>query len=296
MEFGRVAEISGIDLSLPEDDPSNEEILPGKPVDDFRLWLGLPAWGDPKLAKDFYPQKTPATQYLKLYSKVFSTVELNTSHYRIPTPEQVTKWKENTPEDFVFIPKFPQTISHERNFTGEDLRMFQDSMGYFEKKLGPSFIQFPPSFRFHHFQSISRLLEAKEKTVPWAMELRSEDTYDNRQIKKSIADFLRSHDITSVITDVPGRRDVCHSTLTTDSVIVRFMGHFLHETDFARIDEWILRIHHWKNLGIKKVFFFVHQNEESLAPELANYFSQKWQHQPLASIKHESRAPQLSLF
>jgi uncharacterized protein YecE (DUF72 family) len=63
--------------------------------------------------------------------------------------------------------------------------------------------------------------------------------------------------------------------LTTPDAFIRFVGNDLHPTDYTRIDEWVNRIHEWKNAGIRSVYFFMHQNEEVHSPEAARYLIQQ---------------------
>ena len=38
------------------------------------------------------------------------------------------------------------------------------------------------------------------------------------------------------------------------------------------IDEWVQRIKQWMDLGLEKLYFFMHQHEELHSPELIRYF------------------------
>jgi hypothetical protein len=55
---------------------------------------------------------------------------------------------------------------------------------------------------------------------------------------------------------------------------VRWVG-ANHPSDYARLDEWVRRITEWKKLGLKKLYFFVHQNMEKESPLLSAYFIEK---------------------
>jgi uncharacterized protein YecE (DUF72 family) len=59
--------------------------------------------------------------------------------------------------------------------------------------------------------------------------------------------------------------------LTVPKTFVRFVGNNLHATDYTRIDEWVLRIKHWLDNGLKELYFFMHQHDEKDSPELCNY-------------------------
>jgi uncharacterized protein YecE (DUF72 family) len=70
-----------------------------------RAQVGTSGWSYPSWKPGFYPEGTDAREFLRFYAERFSTVELNTTGYRIPAPEQFRKWAEQTPEGFRFAPK-----------------------------------------------------------------------------------------------------------------------------------------------------------------------------------------------
>jgi uncharacterized protein YecE (DUF72 family) len=60
--------------------------------------------------------------------------------------------------------------------------------------------------------------------------------------------------------------------LSTPQCFIRFVGNALHKTDYTRIDEWVMRIKSWMDMGLEKCYFFMHQHEELHSPELIRYF------------------------
>src|SRR6266511_4549144 len=67
--------------------------------------VGTSGWSYPAWKPGFYPAGTDARDFLRFYSEHFSTVELNTTGYRLPAEEQFRKWAEQTPPGFQFAPK-----------------------------------------------------------------------------------------------------------------------------------------------------------------------------------------------
>ncbi|MEL7222313.1 MAG: DUF72 domain-containing protein, partial [Bacteroidota bacterium] len=53
---------------------------------------------------------------------------------------------------------------------------------------------------------------------------------------------------------------------------IRFVGNGLHPSDHTRIDEWCVRLNEWRKAGLEKVFFFPHEPDNILAPDLTQYF------------------------
>jgi uncharacterized protein YecE (DUF72 family) len=81
--------------------------------------------------------------------------------------------------------------------------------------------------------------------------------------------------MSTVITDVAGRRDVLHMRLSNRTAFIRFVANDLHPTDFPRIDEWTVLLKKWMEEGLKEIYFFIHTPDKSLCPELANRFLEK---------------------
>jgi uncharacterized protein YecE (DUF72 family) len=69
--------------------------------------VGTSGWAYPSWKPDFYPPGTDSSQFLSFYGTRFSTVELNTTGYRLPAEEQFRRWAEQVPEGFTFAPKLP---------------------------------------------------------------------------------------------------------------------------------------------------------------------------------------------
>ena len=68
-----------------------------------RIRVGTCSWADESLSKWWYPKGIrTAEERLRHYAEHFDTVELDSSYYRLPEPEQVAKWTERTPEGFLF--------------------------------------------------------------------------------------------------------------------------------------------------------------------------------------------------
>ena len=69
------------------------------------MHVGTSGWSYPSWKPGFYPPGTDSKEFLRFYAGRFSTVELNTTGYRIPAEEQFVRWAEQTPTGFTFAPK-----------------------------------------------------------------------------------------------------------------------------------------------------------------------------------------------
>jgi hypothetical protein len=63
--------------------------------------------------------------------------------------------------------------------------------------------------------------------------------------------------------------------LTTPRVLIRFVATGDEETDHKRLDDWAQRIKEWKSKGLLSAGFFVTGFDETMTPQLCEYFSSK---------------------
>lgn len=276
MDFGKLSNIDSVDFNLPPDVKetgiilaNNSAHVPAKPA----IYIGCPIWVSKEWLGKIYPAAAKDKDYLYHYTRQFNTIELNTTHYRIPDWETIERWKKTAPEGFTYCPKFPQVISHERQLIdAEDLTAtFCESIARLEDKLGVPFLQLPPYFTPGQADALAAFIDTFPKQIPLSIEFRHPDWFKpSAEVTQTFA-MLEKHKISTVITDVAGRRDVLHQRLTTPTAIIRFVGHNLHPTDFTRIDEWVKRLITWISQGIHSIYFFIHEPDNIVSPELVAY-------------------------
>src|SRR5687767_8017378 len=64
--------------------------------------VGTCSWADEALTKHWYPKRVrSAEERLRFYAEHFSTVEVDSTYYRLPDEAMVTRWAERTPDGFV---------------------------------------------------------------------------------------------------------------------------------------------------------------------------------------------------
>jgi uncharacterized protein YecE (DUF72 family) len=63
--------------------------------------IGTCSWADEALSKHWYPPGTPPRDRLPYYAERFSTVEVDSTYYRVPDEKMVRGWAERTPNGFV---------------------------------------------------------------------------------------------------------------------------------------------------------------------------------------------------
>jgi len=271
MKFGQVPDPSGIDFSIPETPEITLDLLNhyknGQPLEVF---VGCAKWNKTDL-KGFYPKGVK--DELVYYSGQFNSIELNATFYNSPTPQQVLTWKEKTPPGFKFFPKLPQTISHFGRLlnTEEKVRDFTDATVLFEEKLGMAFLQMHDNYKPKDFKRLESFLHSFPKGYPLALEVRNEEWFSNPEVSKNLYGLLEETGVTNVLVDTAGRRDMMHMRLTTPVAFVRYVG-ANHPSDYTRLEDWIATLKKWKEAGLQKLYFFIHQNVELESPLLAAHF------------------------
>jgi uncharacterized protein YecE (DUF72 family) len=279
MDFGKLNNIENVDFTLPPDNPKTAQILRGLPARTHppHVYIGATGWGMKEWVGTYYPKGTKATDYLQAYGKQFNSIELNTTHYRIPSSTDIQKWKNDTPSDFRFAPKLLQSISHERNLglSNNLTQQFCDALEGLEEKLGVCFMQLPPYFGTQNMPVLERFLKQFPKHIPLAIEVRQEEIFNNKKNTLDYLDILHLNNIFTVITDVAGRRDVLHQGVTGKKAVIRFVGNDLHPSDYTRIDAWVLKLKEWFDLGLHEVYFFIHEPNNMNVPTLSEYLATK---------------------
>lgn len=274
MDFGKLDSVDHVDFSLQPDPPQNGTVLSVLPRNSKKsIYIGATGYNMRPWVGHWYPPGTKEKDFLRAYGLQFNTIEHNTTHYRIPDEATVARWYEETPDDFRFCPKIPQTISHARDLglSGGQTALFCSVISGLQEKLGCCFLQLPPYFNTQHLNVLGRFLDVFPREIPLAVEVRHESFFQPAMASEDYFQLLGDHHAATVITDVSGRRDVCHMRLTTGKVLVRFVGNALHPSDYQRIEEWAARIESWMDEGLQEVYFFTHEPDNMLAPELARY-------------------------
>lgn len=275
MEFGKLQNVDDVNWALPQEDSKSVDFLHNlKSTGPARFYVGSPTWGGSKeWVGTIYPPGAKKDDYLSYYCQSYSCIELNTSYYRIPSPEQTHKWIDQVGDEFLFCPKMPKDVSHTKNGLADKslLGVWFEFLQNLGPHVGPSFLQLPPHFDYSSKQALFHFLKQWPAEFQLSLEFRHSSWFQNRQILPALADYLRTRNIGLVITDVAGRRDVLHTTLCADFTLIRFIGNDLHPSDHARMVEWAARLKAWSDAGLKRIFFFIHEPDDIKTPQMTQF-------------------------
>jgi uncharacterized protein YecE (DUF72 family) len=115
----------------------------------MRVRVGTSGFQYPEWRGTFYPEKMATKAMFGFYAERFSTVEINYTFRRMPTPKIVTGWLNQAPPGFTYTLKAPQKITHIRRLKDAeaDLALFVESARLLEAHLGTLLFQLPPQFK-----------------------------------------------------------------------------------------------------------------------------------------------------
>ncbi len=240
------------------------------------LRTGCLSWTYPDCVGSFYPDGTKSADFLRLYSKVFDIVEVDSTFYRAPSSSMVKQWRERTPDSFLFSVKIPKKITHEARLKNieKELDYFQRTIRILGPKLACVIAQLPPSIKYDSgFDSLKEFLNSVDSKIRFALEFRHESWLRNETY-----DLLKDNK-TCFVWSVSEHVENLPPEMTTDFPYLRFMGEFREFTKFDRIqkDRTEVLKKWWKILepalsSVPKAFVLVSNHFSGFAPAAVNQF------------------------
>ena len=116
-----------------------------------QIRVGIGGWVFPPWRGSFYPPGLPQSQELDHASRHLTAIEINGTFYNSGRADSFRKWRDGTPNGFVFSLKGPRFVTHRNELAtaGPSLELFF-SRGVLElgDKLGPVLWQFAPFKQF----------------------------------------------------------------------------------------------------------------------------------------------------
>ncbi len=164
-----------------------------------KVWVGCSGYVYKHWRGLFYPDKLPARQWLSYYAQFFPTVELNNTHYMMPTASTFEGWRENSPEGFLFAIKASRFITHMKKLKDpqEPLARLFERARLLGPKLGPVLYQLPPRWHFNAGR-LETFLDALPKDAQQTIEVR-----DPTWLNPHFFSMLEQHGVAFCITSLP---------------------------------------------------------------------------------------------
>ena len=133
--------------------------------------VGVGGWTFEPWRDNFYPEGWPQSRELEYASRRLSAIEVNGTYYGLQKAATFAKWRDETPDDFVFSLKASRYATNRRVLAeaGESIQRFVDSgITELAHKLGPIVWQFAPTKRFEpeDFEAFLKCLPGKLGDLP----------------------------------------------------------------------------------------------------------------------------------
>ena len=211
--------------------------------------IGIGGWVfEPWRGGMFYPDDLPQKRELEYASRKLTAIEINSTFYGSQKPETFAKWREETPDGFIFTVKGPRFATNRRVLAeaGESIdRFFASGVLELGDKLGPINWQFAITKKFDpdDFAAFLKLLpkKVKSRAVRHAVEV-SHETFKD----KAFVDLARAHEV-AVIVDGQSHRPMI-ADITGPFVYARITGaEAKHKAGYPKktLDEWAERASAW---------------------------------------------------
>ncbi|WP_432258853.1 DUF72 domain-containing protein [Cupriavidus sp. TMH.W2] len=210
--------------------------------------VGIGGWNFAPWRDNFYPARLPQSRELAYASRHLSAIEINSTYHGTQKRTSFAKWRDETPDDFVFAVKASRFATNRRVLaeSGESIERFIDSgIAELGRKLGPVVWQFAPtkSFDAEDFEAFLQLLPDSVEGVKLrhVLEVRH-DSFQSPDYLK----LARKYKAATVFTDSPKFPSM--ADLTADFVYARLMASSEKlKTGYApkALDAWAERARAW---------------------------------------------------
>ncbi|HEY0406428.1 MAG TPA: DUF72 domain-containing protein [Pyrinomonadaceae bacterium] len=199
---------------------------------NYEDWVTGPAGGE----SVFYPRGTRSPEMLEVYARVFSTVEVDSTFYAVPSARTVDGWAKRTPPHFTFALKLPQEITHGhalRLSCRETLSEFCDHASLLGDKLAAVLVQLPPQFEMspENARALREFLPHLPREMRFSIEFRSSEW-----LEEGVAELLGKYNVAPALVEgqwLAGERVRRMAEIASaDFAYVRWMG----ARDLTRFD------------------------------------------------------------
>ena len=212
------------------------------------IHVGIGGWTYEPWRGTFYPTGLPAKRELEHASRRLTAIEVNGTFYRMQSASSFAKWRDETPEDFVFTLKGHRAVVNKQKLAeaGETIDWFLKSgIAELGPKLGPLLWQLAPFKRFDadDMGAFLALLPSEVAGLPLkhAIEVRHQSFCD-----PTFVALARKHNVAIVYADSDEHPAIADDT--SDFVYARLMKTVEEEpTGYpaAALDQWAARAKVW---------------------------------------------------
>ncbi len=172
-------------------------------ADKGRILVGIGGWTFEPWRGPFFPPGLPQKDELKFASRAVTAIEINGTYYGSQKPESFARWRDESPDGFVFSVKGPRFATNRRVLAeaGASVERFLGS-GVLElkDKLGPINWQFLPTKAFDpaDFEAFLKLLP---KTVEGRVVRHAVEVRHPSFAAPAFVELIRDYGVATVLAD-----------------------------------------------------------------------------------------------
>jgi uncharacterized protein YecE (DUF72 family) len=238
-----------------------------------RIRIGIGGWTFEPWRNNFYPKGLPHSRELNYASRQVTAIEVNGTYYSTMKRETFGKWRDETPDGFVFTLKANRFATNRKLLATarEPIQRFVASgIGELRDKLGPILWQFMPTKRFDaaDFEAFLKLLprETGGRPLRHVLDVRHESFACEQYLE-----LARRYACTTVHTDSEKFPNIADAG--SDMAYLRLMR---SESSLATgyppalLDQWATGCRAWLQKGSQReVFCFFINGAKERAPAAA---------------------------
>lgn len=230
----------------------------------MRLLVGTSGFAYREWKGSFYPADLANKAMLSYYAERFPAVEINNTFYRMPSEGVLAQWSDQVGDDFSFVLKAPQSITHRKRLknAGEGVDYFFRTAATLGARLGPVLVQLPPSMK-RDLARLEAFLSLPPAGARLAFEFRHPSWFDDE-----VYSALRAHGAVLCTAHTEDGATPLVATSSWGYLRLRNV-----EYDDAELDVWAERIRAqpWRDVYV----FFKHE-DEGTGPRLASRFRERF--------------------
>jgi len=235
-----------------------------------KIRIGIGGWTYAPWRGLFFPKDLPQKRELEYASRHLTSIEINGTYYSTFKPASWAKWRDETPDGFMFSVKASRYCTNRKDLAGAGeavTRFVQQGMSELRDRLGPINWQFMASKKFdpEDFEGFLKLLPREVGGLPLrhAMELRSPTFKTER-----FFDLARRYNIAICFADDDDFPQIDEPTADfTYGRLMRTKAEIETGYTAAELDRWATRARDWAKRG--DVFLYFISGAKERAPAAA---------------------------
>ena len=210
--------------------------------------VGVGGWTFAPWRQTFYPKDLPQKRELEYASRQLTAIEVNGTYYSTQKPASFAKWRDETPDDFVFSVKASRFATNRRVLAeaGESIERFVGSgLSELKHKLGPLLWQFMPTKKFDP-EDFGKFLDLLPKELAGKKLRHVLDVRHESFMTEAFLALARKHNAATVFADSDDYPSFADTT--ADFIYARLMRtRSLLKTGYPpkALDEWAKRAKVW---------------------------------------------------